>query len=79
MDIFKMSIKKYDYILDINAETKLRELFDKAIENKDKNFGNGRFARNILEKVMENQAVRLASEANISEEMLQTISQEDIP
>lgn len=79
MQIFKLNLKKYDYILDEHAETKLQELFNQAVAHKDKNFGNGRFARNILEKTLENQASRLASVGEITDDMLRTLSANDIP
>ena len=47
-NIFKFNLKKYDYILSDDAERKMIELFDYAVANKGENFGNARFARNIL-------------------------------
>lgn len=77
--IFKLNSEKYEYQLDAEAEGKLRGLFEYAVAHKDENFGNGRFARNIFEKAMENQAVRLASASNLTESMLTSIAAEDIP
>ena len=79
IDIFRLNIHKYDYILDPAAEFQLKVLFNNAIAHKDQNFGNGRYARNILEKVLENQASRLANEYNITEDTLRTILISDIP
>lgn len=79
MDIYKSSLKKYEYTLSNEAEIEQRKLFDFAVNNKDKNFGNGRYARNIMEKTLENQAMRLASIGDITDEMLRTIEAEDIP
>lgn len=78
-DIFKFNLDKYDYILSEDAKQRMTELFDHAVANKGKNFGNARFARNILEKVMENQATRLAEDVDISEEKLRLIISEDFP
>ncbi len=78
-DIFKLNVKKYDYSLDKAAEKKARALFENAVANKDKNFGNGRYARNVFEKVMENQSVRLASQSDITQQMLQVLVEADIP
>ena len=36
------------------------------IEHKNKNFGNGRYVRNLFEKTIQNQAMRLASRPNVS-------------
>lgn len=79
MDIFKLNTRKYDYIVEQEAESKLNRLFSFAVANKDEHFGNGRFARNILEKVIENQAGRLASLTDITGETLRTIVPSDIP
>ena len=78
LDIFKIIASKYDYLLDPAAEHKLSKLFDHAVAGKDEHFGNGRFVRNIFEKVMENQASRLASSIDITEDKLRTILSEDI-
>ena len=77
--ITKLNINKYDYILTSEAEEKIYNLYKYAVEHKDENFGNGRYARNILEKIMENQATRLAAVAEITKETLRTIVPEDIP
>lgn len=79
MDIFKLNLKKYDYILEKEAETKVHGLFSFAVAHKDEHFGNGRFARNILEKVIENQAGRIALMTEITEEKLRTVTSSDIP
>ena len=57
----------------------LDQIFKYEIEHKDKNFGNGRFVRNLFEKVITNQAIRLSSKPNIKTEDLSTILSEDIP
>jgi AAA+ superfamily predicted ATPase len=78
-DIFVLNARKYDYDLSDGAHDKLKSLFERAVSKKDKNFGNGRFARNILEKTLENQAMRLSLISNITEENLRTIEDDDIP
>lgn len=77
--ILHLNIKKYDYRLTPDAEARAAELFRHAVAHKDKNFGNGRYARNVLEKTLENQATRLAAVADLSEEALRTIEADDIP
>lgn len=77
-DIFRMNIRKSDYTLTPEAEAKMTALFEYAVANKGKNFGNGRFARNILEQTMENQAMRLAVDSHITDAKLRTIIPEDI-
>lgn len=77
--IFELSLKKQQYRITDSAKAILKTFLDNAVANKDKNFGNGRFVRNIFEKVLQNQATRLASSHNLSKEALQLIIDEDIP
>ena len=76
--IFESSSKKYDYMLTDDAADYLKEVLKEAVDTKDKNFGNGRFVRNLFEKVIENQANRISSVADITAESLATIEKEDI-
>ena len=79
MAIFKLNLKKFDYELTNDAEQKISHLFSYAVSHKDQNFGNGRYARNVLEKTLEDQATRLATVSEITEQMLRTIEEHDIP
>ena len=76
--IFESSTKKYEYSLTEEAATVLKSILSNAVEHKDKNFGNGRFVRNLFEKVIENQANRISSVSDITAESLATIEAEDI-
>ncbi len=76
--IFDLNANKFDYSVTDSAVERLKTFFNNAVENKDNNFGNGRFVRNVFEKILENQANRLASKTNLSPEMLMEISEEDI-
>ena len=77
--IFALSLKKYDYHVTDDAKVTLQHFFEDAVAHKDANFGNGRFVRNIFEKVLEHQANRLASESNLTTERLSEITIEDLP
>lgn len=77
--IFALNLKKYDYHITDEAKAALQHFFEEAVAHKDANFGNGRFVRNIFEKVLENQANRLASESNLTSERLAEITIEDLP
>ena len=77
--IFLLNAKKNQYFLDNEAMIKLEKLMSTAIANKDKNFGNARFVRNLFEKSIQNQAMRLSSQPNITEEILSTLIAEDFP
>ncbi len=77
--IFALNLKKYDYHVTDEAKDALQRFFENAVDNKDANFCNGRFVRNIFEKVLERQANRLAAIPNLTAEQLSEISIEDLP
>lgn len=79
LQIFLSNLKKYDYTITEEATEKMKLLINKAIINKDHNFGNARWTRNIFEKTLENQANRLATDKYISKDALTTITGYDIP
>ena len=60
-EIFKTLLSKYDYSMNYDAEVAMKKCIATAIQNKDSRFGNGRYVRNLFEKVIEKQANRLAS------------------
>lgn len=78
-EIFQLSMKKLEYQLSPSAREKLQQVLAHAVANKDKNFGNARFARNLFERTLENQATRLATVASLTKESLSDITDEDIP
>lgn len=78
-DIFVSNVKKNDYSLSSEAEPWLRTVLDIAIINKDCNFGNGRFVRNLFEKTIQNQANRISIQEDITAADLKQIRSEDIP
>ena len=77
-DIFKMYMKKNQYTLAPDAENYLREQLDYAVAHKDRNFGNARFARNVFEKSIQQQANRLAGKTNLSKEELTELTVADL-
>lgn len=78
LDIYKRNLKKHKYTLSTEAEAFISAFLANAVANKDKNFGNARFVRNLFEKTLENQAMRLASIGHLTSEMLCEISIEDV-
>lgn len=76
--IFLLNSEKNQYILDDEALEKLEEIMCSAVEHKDKNFGNARFVRNLFEKSIQNQAMRLSSQPNITEEILSKLEARDL-
>ncbi len=76
--IFEGRVQRNDYLLSSQAETAVREHLQELYEDRDENFGNGRDVRNLFEKIVANQANRLAGFANPTVEDLQTITVEDL-
>jgi AAA+ superfamily predicted ATPase len=58
--IFAKFCQDSGYTLDLSARIALQAIFETAYAKRDKNFGNGRFARNIFERSIERQANRIA-------------------
>jgi AAA+ superfamily predicted ATPase len=78
IQIFKKISDKMKLKLSIDAEEKLKNIFLSAFEKRDKTFGNGRLARNIFEKTYMNQANRLVTITELTDELLCTIEKEDL-
>ena len=77
-EIFKMYMKKNQYTLTPDAEEYLKEQFEYAVAHKDRNFGNARFARNVFEKSIQQQANRLAGQTNLDKSLLTELTVEDL-
>ena len=78
VDIFKMYMKKNQYTLAPDAEEYLKEQFEYVVAHKDRNFGNARFARNVFEKSIQQQANRLAGQSNLDKSRLTELTVEDL-
>lgn len=77
-DIFIQQAKRNQYVLTDGAMRALTAKLVTAVEQKDKSFGNGRFVRNLFEKAIERQAVRVADMAPVTKEVLEQISTADV-
>lgn len=77
LDITKLLAKERGMLLDKGAEDKLLSIY--ATARLDKGFGNGRFARNLLEKAKFNQANRFMKKdlQFVSDEEMRTLMAED--
>ncbi len=64
------------YVLNHEGKRVLREHL--AVAKQDKHFGNGRYVRNVFERSLNNQALRLSIETNLSKDALITITEDDI-
>jgi type VII secretion ATPase EccA len=77
--VFEKNAKEFDYKISKDAEMPLKEYLTNKVANKDKNFGNARFVRNLFEKTIERQANRLSKEVHLTDEKLSEICSIDIP
>jgi len=77
-DIFKMYLRKNEYTLTPDAAAYLREVLERVVKNKDRNFGNARYVRNVFEKTIEHQANRLSKQKNLDKNDLTEIILDDV-
>lgn len=75
LSILKLFVTDSGMILDGPADPKLLRIFDAVAGQKD--FGNGRFARNLFEQARLNQASRILRISNPSEADIKTLISED--
>lgn len=78
-ELLEIAEKQYNskgYVIADDAKNILRDLFESAKQNSQ--FGNGRFVRNVFEKSVNNQALRLSMDMDLTKEELITITAEDI-
>ena len=73
-----MYMKKNQYTLSKETEAYLKTRFNYAVEHKNRNFGNARYARNVFEKSIQAQANRLANEKDLDKEKLTELTIEDL-
>ena len=76
-DIFVSMASETNLKLDEKAEEFLKGHFEDVYNSRDDNFANGRYVRNIYEKVLSNQANRLVGMEDISDDDLNTLTLED--
>ena len=76
--IFLMYTEKNQYTCDQDVRASIVDVMKVAVQNKDRNFGNARYVRNLFEKAIQRQAVRLSSVAPITTEMLAELTLHDL-
>lgn len=76
MEIAEVFYKNKGYVLRDSAKAKLKSILEDA--SKEEAFGNGRYVRNIFERSVNNQALRLSNDMDLTREELITIEAEDI-
>jgi len=75
--IAQIMVEKRQYKLSPDARRKIISILEKRIESRDYRMGNARLVRNIVEKAIRKQAVRLVNKKDISREDLITLKGED--
>ena len=76
--IFELQCEKYQYKLTEEAAAAVREEIIRLEASKGENFANAREVRNLFERIITNQAARVAELDNMDEETLSTITIEDL-
>lgn len=76
-EIFKLNCKKACYVLDEDAEAEIKEYF-RAVEESAGEFGNARGVRNTFEKLLTEQANRIAEMETVSRDDLMKITKADV-
>lgn len=79
LDIFRLIAKKGDFKLTSDAEEKLLEILERIYKKRHRGFGNARTVRNLFEKIIERQANRIVKITPLTDEILITLTEEDIP
>ena len=79
LHIFNAFCKPYGMKLSDEAESSLKAYLHWLVQHKPENFANGREMRNLFELALSSQANRLAEKADISDEELNEIAEEDFP
>ena len=77
-EIFMMQCSKYQYKLTPEAETAVRNEIVRLESSKGENFANAREVRNLFERIITNQARRVADIEGVDEETLTLITEEDL-
>ena len=77
-EIFMGRVQRNDYKLNAEADEAIREHLKVLYEDRDDNFGNGRDVRNLFEKIVANQANRVAIMESPTDEEIITITKDDL-
>ena len=77
-EIFKLQCTKYQYTLTEDAEKAIRDEIILRESTKGENFANAREVRNLFEKIITNQAARVADLEDVDDEALTTITVHDL-
>jgi len=78
ISIFDLQCSKYEYILSGEAREAVRRKIEEMEEAKGENFANARDVRNLFERIITDQAARIAKMEDPTKEELKMILPEDV-
>lgn len=78
LGILQHNVSEIGYQLAEDAVPVLNDAFEGIIAKQDRNFGNGRYVRNVFEESLKAQANRLALSSTLSEADLELLTAEDV-
>lgn len=78
VQIFLSNLQKAQYKITQEAFSSVQNLIVNAVATKSPHFGNGRYVRNLFEKIIQKQSDRLAQIAHPTKEQLCVIVEQDI-
>ena len=76
--MFRQMAAKNKYVLSADVEHWLDPAIGLWTKKRDRHFGNGRYVRNLFEKTLERQALRLVDVQNPTKDQLVTITMKDV-
>lgn len=76
--IFLSIAEKSQYTCNADVRASLRDIMQAAVDTRDRCFGNGRYVRNLFERAIQRQAVRLSTVAPLTSEMLAELTLHDL-
>ncbi|MFP4374366.1 MAG: AAA family ATPase [Spirochaetaceae bacterium] len=79
LQIFNIFAENSSFTLTQGARRELLRLITHFYRRRDKSFGNGRFIRNLFERIVEKQANRISSVTPLTDKILCSITKHDIP
>jgi SpoVK/Ycf46/Vps4 family AAA+-type ATPase len=79
MQIFDVFMENARYTITDGGKKALLAYITHFYEQRDRSFGNGRFVRNLFERIVEKQANRIAETFPLTDEILLTLTGWDIP
>lgn len=78
MEIAKRMLIEREYLLTRDCEWKLKNHIEKVKQASNGSFSNGRYIRNMIEKAVRRQSVRLLNESSQDRRTLMTIQSDDL-